>query len=65
MSVKGMIGKMLYIDYASAESIKEIAKVYDCSESSILRKALHNYIGLYQDLAKQGKEYQKKSQMTL
>lgn len=65
MPVKGMMGKMLYIDPTAAEVIKEIAEVYECSESSILRKALQNYIGLYQDLAKHGKEYQKKSQMTL
>lgn len=65
MSVKDKIGKMLYIDNVTAEVIKEIAGVYGCSESAIMRKALQNYIGLYQDLAKQGKEYKKKSQMTL
>ena len=65
MSVKDKIGKMLYIDYFEAKAIKEIAGVYGCSESAIMRKALKNYIGLYEDLAKQGKEYKKKSQMTL
>lgn len=57
MGVKDKIGKMLYIDNASAEVIKEIAEVYKCSESSIMRKALHNYIALYRDLTKQGKEF--------
>ena len=65
MSVKDKTGKMLYIGNVEAEVIKEIAKVYECSESSIMRKALHNYIGLYIDLMKKGKERSKKSEMTL
>ena len=65
MSVKDKTAKMLYVDNTTAEVLKEIADVYGCSESAIMRKALHNYIDLYQDLAKQGKEYKKKAQMTL
>lgn len=65
MPVDGMVGKMLYIDPLIAETLKEIAGVYNCSESSIMRKALHNYIGLYQDLMKHNKEYKSKSQMVL
>jgi len=57
MSVKDKTAKMMYLDNVTAQTIKEIAGVYDCSESSVIRKALHNYISLYIDLAKKGKEW--------
>lgn len=57
MAVKDKVAKMMYIDDTTAQAIKEIGKVYDCSESAIIRKALHNYVALYTDLAKKGKEH--------
>lgn len=65
MPVDGMVGKMLYIDPLIAETLKEIAGVYKCSESSIMRKALHNYIGLFNDLMKHNKEYKSRQVMIL
>jgi len=56
MSVKDKTAKMLYIDNITAETLKQIAKVYKCSESTIMRKALTNYFSLYEDVIKPMKE---------
>lgn len=63
MSVKDKVAKMIYIDDLTARFIKEIAKKYHCSESNIIRKALHNYIRLYTDLLKENKEMKKMNEM--
>lgn len=60
MAVKDKVAKMLYVDNTTAQFIKEIAGLYECSESAIMRKALQNYVALYKDLAKKGKEYSKR-----
>lgn len=56
MPVKDKTSKCLYIDDVTAQALKEIAFIYECSESSVMRKALNNYISLFQELGKKGQE---------
>lgn len=53
MSVKDKTAKMLYVDNTTAETLKQIAKAYKVSESTIMRKALHNYFALYEEVIKE------------
>lgn len=57
MSVKDKVAKMMYLDNVTVQAIKEISTLYECSESEIFRKALHNYISLYVDLAQRKQEW--------